>query len=446
MKAVIDHRKRFEAARDALFSELRAGEAAALAFEAESSDFMRFNGAKVRQSGSVEQAHAKVKYYRGAKSYAFGLGLGGDPAADAGALATALGEARATAGLLPDDPYQAVPAASEVSDSIRRGALLKPDEIPARVLGPAEGMDYVGIYSQGAVCRGAANSSGASHWYESDSFLCDYSAWLPNGRAVKSSYAGRDWDDQAYGRQLADTRRSLEALRQPAVELKPGAYRAYVTPDALNELIVFFSWNGLGERGIRQGRSAYLALREGRDSLSPLFSLEQDFSLGVEPAFNDDGELAPERLPLIAGGRLVNTLVSSRSAKQYGVASNAAGEDEGVRSPAIAPGSLPEADALKALGTGVYVSNFHYLNWSDPLNARITGMTRFACLWVQDGHIVGPIKDMRWDESIYALLGSKLEALSAERRLIVENLSYGGRLTGGCLIPGIVVNGLSFTL
>ncbi|MBN2874273.1 MAG: hypothetical protein JXM71_04185, partial [Spirochaetales bacterium] len=219
-----------------------------------------------------------------------------------------------------------------------------------------------------------------------------------------------------------------------------------ITADALNEVVTFFSWNGFGERGIRQGESAYIAMREGRETMSPRFSFSQDFTLGVQPAFNDDGELAPERLPIVTKGQIENTVVCSRTAKQYGIAANGAGDDEDVRSVSIEPGDLPEADALKALGTGVYVSNFHYLNWSDTQAARVTGMTRFSCLWVEDGKVVAPIKDMRWDESLYAMLGSKLEAVTKERHLIVESMTYERRQVGGSLLPGILVDGLTFTL
>ncbi|HQO66569.1 MAG TPA: metallopeptidase TldD-related protein, partial [Spirochaetales bacterium] len=190
----------------------------------------------------------------------------------------------------------------------------------------------------------------------------------------------------------------------------------------------------------------YIALREGRESMSPRFGFSQDFSLGVEPAFNDDGELAPERLEIVSGGAIANTVVCSRTAKQYGVPANGAGEDESVRSISMDAGDLAESDALKAIGTGVYVSNFHYLNWSDVQAARVTGMTRFACLWVENGEIVGPIKDMRWDESLYNMLGAKLEAVTKERHLLVASETYERRQVGGSLLPGILVDGLSFTL
>jgi predicted Zn-dependent protease len=214
----------------------------------------------------------------------------------------------------------------------------------------------------------------------------------------------------------------------------------------VNELVPFFSWHGLGERGLREGESSYLALRDGRRQLSPLFRLSQDFSLGVEPRFNDLGEVAPGKLVLIDGGRLACTLVSARSAKQYGVPSNAAPAGEDLRSAAIGAGELDEEQALSALGTGLYISNLHYLNWSDNDSGRITGMTRFACFWVQDGQIVAPIRDMRFDESIYHLFGDKLLGLTRQRSLIPGTGSYFKRDLGGALLPGMLVDDFTFTL
>lgn len=441
-----DNHAHFKALSNRILSELLPGEQAALSYSGEDSSFMRFNNCKVRQSGTVLQADLSIKLWKGPKSYTKALGLSGDPAKDEELVTEALSAARAIMPLLPDDPYQAVPEGSSTSDTRYKGRLLANEDIPEKVLGPAEGLDYAGLYSQGYVCRGAANSSGARHWFETETFIVDYSAWLPNGRAVKSSFAGRDWSDAAYKEKLAASRKALEKLNAEEIVLKPGRYRAFISADAVAELTPFFSWNGLGERGLRQGESGFLALLEGREELSAKFNLGQDFSLGLEPGFNSNGELAPQNLELIKSGKLVNTIVSARTAKQYGLKDNGAGEEESVRSIAIGAGNLREADAIEALDTGVYVSNFHYLNWSDVQSARITGMTRFSCLWVENGKIVGPIKDMRWDDSLYNMLGARLLDLTKERHLIVESMTYEQRGVGGSLLPGILVDGLSFTL
>ncbi len=442
----VDFKAHFESVATLALAELLPGERAAIGYAAERTAFMRFNNGLVRQSGTVEQSDLSIKLWKGTKTYSIQLALSGDAGVDEHRVVDAITEARAIMPLLPDDPFQAIPESAQSSDARYAGSLLPESEIPARVLGPAKGLDFTGIFSQGQMCRAAANSAGARHWFQTETFLVDYSAWLANGRAVKSSYAGRNWSDADYASRLQATRESLGNLDKPEKILAPGKYRAFISADALNEVVAFFSWNGFGERGIRQGESAYIAMREGRESLSPRFSFSQDFSIGVQPAFNEEGELSPECLPVVTKGKIENTIVSSRTAKQYGIESNGASDGEDVRSVAIAAGELAEADALKALGTGVYISNFHYLNWSDVQAARVTGMTRFSCLWVEHGSIVGPIKDMRWDESLYNMLGAKLEAVTKERHLLVESMTYDHRQVGGSLLPGILVDGLSFTL
>ena len=441
----------FDAVSADLLGALGSDEALALRFEGEASDFMRFNEGRVRQIGRVERYNLGFTYFRRGKTVASAFDLSGDRGPDAERAAAALCRARKTADLLPEDPWQCLPSSSSSSREERPGRLPDPSRIPDTVLGPGSGLAaagaaFVGLHSQGWVCRGAANSSGSRHWFAAETFCTDYSAYLPTGKAVKSSYAGSEWDDAEYSRRLSSAAVLLEPLARQASTLDPGGYRAWISPDALSAIIPFFSEGGLGERCLREGESAFTALRGRRRALSPRFSLRQDFGLGIEPRFNELGELAPASLALIDRGELVNTLVSARSAKKYGVISNAAPEEETLRSAAIDAGELDEDDALAMVGTGLYLSNLHYLSWSDNDSARLTGMTRFVCFWVEKGRIVAPIEDMSFDESLYRLLGDKLLGLGRQRSLVPETETYFGRSLGGALVPGILVEDLSFTL
>ena len=98
------------------------------------------------------------------------------------------------------------------------------------------------------------------------------------------------------------------------------------------------------------------------------------------------------------------------------------------------------------MGTGLYIGNLHYLNWSDPDNAGITGMTRYACFWVEDGEMVAPIRDLRFDDSLYRIFGSELEALTREAETRMNVDTYGRRSLGGGRIPGALVGRFRFTL
>jgi len=207
-----------------------------------------------------------------------------------------------------------------------------------------------------------------------------------------------------------------------------------------------FSWNGLSEGAIRRGQSAFLKMKKEEQSLSPCFSLNEDFSTGLTPMFNDDGELAPKKLPLINNGMLKNTLINSRTAKEYNIESNFAGGWEGLRAPVMNIGDLDENNISKEIETGVFLNNLHYLNWSDNIGGRITGMTRYACFWVEDGEIVAPIENMRFDDTIYNIFGKNLESVSNKAQFIPDTGTYSGRSFGGTNCPGILLNSFSLTL
>ena len=156
--------------------------------------------------------------------------------------------------------------------------------------------------------------------------------------------------------------------------------------------------------------------------------------------------MSPESLSLIEKGTLKNTLVSSRSAKEYGVESNFAEAGEYMRSPKMEPGHLNHDDVVGQLDKGLYLSNIHYLNWSDNAGGRITGLTRYACFWVEGGEIVAPIETMRFDDSFYRFFGDHLVDVEETVSVIPEVETYGGRSLGATTCPGIMVDSFALTL
>jgi predicted Zn-dependent protease len=151
-------------------------------------------------------------------------------------------------------------------------------------------------------------------------------------------------------------------------------------------------------------------------------------------------------VPLIDAGRLAAPLVSPRSAREYGVATNGANANETPESLDLAPGALAQSQALEALGDGIYVGNLWYLNFSDRSACRLTGMTRFASFWVENGRIRAPLNVMRFDDSAYRILGENLEALTRERDLLPDTITYGERSTESVRTPGALLKAFALTL
>ncbi|MBW4653934.1 MAG: TldD/PmbA family protein [Kaiparowitsia implicata GSE-PSE-MK54-09C] len=436
----------FEQVAGAIAHSLQNDEQFTLSLVGEHSQFMRVNHARVRQIGSVEDCSVTLQLMGNQRTVSQGFSLTGDAALDQQAAQAAVEELRQELGQVPADPYQVVPSGSAISREVYPGELLPAEAVAATVLEPVQGLDFTGLYAGGQVVRGYADSAGQRHWFATDTFALDYSIFTADGQAVKGALAGNTWDGDTYAAKLAESTLQLDRLAQPPKSIPRGSYRTYLAPAAIADIIAMFSWGGVSEAALQQGDSALALLQRGEKQLSPKFTLEENFSRGAVPRFNDLGEIAPIQLPLIQQGKLVNTLVSSRTAKEYGKESNGASSGEGPRSPVVHPGHLDPAQALHALDTGLYLSNLHYLNWSDRPTGRITGMTRYACFWVEHGEIVAPIENLRFDESLYHCLGDRLVDLTTTVEFIPEVGTYGHRSVGGSWVPGCLVDDFTYTL
>ncbi|MFV0258290.1 MAG: metallopeptidase TldD-related protein [Acidimicrobiales bacterium] len=425
---------------------LHGDEVLMVSAQGEYSDFVRFNRSLVRQAGSVEQLYAEVDLSSGARHAAMTLGLSFDPDLDRAALAAALDRLRDQRRALPDDPYFAYATDAVSTSHTNPGRLPAPDELVDTVTAAAAGHDLVGIWAAGTQFSAFANSLGQRNWFASTTFNLDWSLFLPNNQAIKRSYAGFTWSPEAFRSKLDDQVRLLDVLSRPLVEAPPGEYRAFLTPKALSMVFAVLSWGGFGLRSHRSMSSPLAKLVTESRRLSPAVTLTEDTAGGVAPDFQDQGYRRPASVPLVVDGVHAGYLVSPRSAAEYGVDGNGASGHEAPESIAMAPGSLEPADALTALGTGLYVANLWYLNYSDRANARITGMTRFASFWVEDGEIVGPVSPLRFDDTVYGLFGDRLEALTSEAELVLDYYTYGGRSTTSDRLPGLLVSDMRFTL
>ncbi len=438
--------KLFKQLSNQVFSALHKGEILSLSFKGESSQFIRLTQAKIRQTGLVDDAYLGMKLIKANKTCSAMVSFSNDIKEDTRRVLEELERLRGELSQLLPDPFIVLPTGEGSSREIKTANGLSFDKAVDALLPVMQGVDLVGIWASGKVYYGAANSLGQHHWFETDTHSLDYSLVAPNHQMVKGTYAGTDWDQEAYEKFVNRSKKNLKLMEKKTVKMKPGEYRTWFGPHAVFDFIGMFSWYGLSEASIRQGCSGFGRMRNESVTLSPKFSLDEDFTRGLSPRFNSMGEVAETSLPLIKNGQLTNTLTSSRTASEYGVKSNRAETGEYLRSPVMASGDLNEDDVLSKLDTGLFLSNIHYLNWSDNSAGRITGLTRYACFWVEGGVIAGPIETMRFDDTFYRFFGTELEAVGSKQELIPDVLTYEGRNSESVICPGILVKSFSLTL
>jgi len=418
---------------------LRANETLLCNLSAERSDFVRFNRGRVRQAGTVEQGYLDLRLVRDRRQATATVPLEGEDHEDV------LRALRDSLDGLPEDPWLLINEEPRSSESMKPGALLASRDIIDVVFEKAGKLDFVGIYAGGAQMRGFANSLGQKNWHEVDSFNFDFSLHGEGDRAVKSGYAGFEWDAKVFQLKLESSARDFSLLDLKRKDIPPGEYRAYLAPRALSEITSLLNWGGFSARAQKTRQSPLLRMQDGA-RLSPKVTLRENTAEGIAPGFQGHGFLKPDQVVLVDKGELRDALVSPRSAKEYGLQTNGAVGGEMTSSLDMAAGALEESEILAALDTGLYVSNLWYLNFSDRPAGRITGMTRFATFWVEGGRIAAPVAAMRFDDSIYRVLGENLVDLTKQRELLPDPSTYGERSRGSERLPGALLKAFRFTL
>ena len=425
--------------------ELKSGEVLGLSLHAEDTEFVRFNGCLVRQNTVVKQIAVDFQLQLNKCNLTYSLGMTGHLDVDLDQSLKMIGDMRKDIALLPEDPFFVALKNNGISEKSYPGSTVPSENLITFLKDNQKTMDLAGLFCQGPVIKANHNSLGQNHWFETHSFYFDYSLF-DGDRAVKGNYAGQKWDNEKFQTQITQSKNFLSLMKKEKKKIQPGNYRVYMAPAATAELFSIMGWDGFSSAALRKGTNGLQKAARGEAQLSSKLTLSENFQLGLSQSFNSLGEVAPDEVIIFEKGVFRQFLTSTKSALEYNMTSNFATVHEYPRSPEIKPGSLQEKEALKALGTGVYLSNLHYLNWSDRQTGRITGMTRYACFWVENGEIIAPIQDMRFDESLLQIFGADLVDFTTNAETFTSTSSYEKRDIGGCRAPGMLISRFQFTL
>lgn len=156
----MERQTQFEALVAVLRAALHPAEQFSLAYEAEASDFIRFNHGQVRQAGCVQQASVSLKLIHEGRHADLTLTLADDSDEDRRRLEQAVTQVRQALPLLPPDPYLLPNTEAWHSENRQAAPLPDTQDVVARISERAHGLDLVGIYAAGPIYRGFASSWG----------------------------------------------------------------------------------------------------------------------------------------------------------------------------------------------------------------------------------------------------------------------------------------------
>ncbi len=440
-------RERFEELVGWAKSQLEGDEILLARFDGENSDFIRFNGASVRQAGSVRQRSVELELIDGQRHTSGSVSLSEDDELDRGRVGSLLAELRDQVGLVPEDPYLLY-ATDEPSTTDER-----PSDIPDGTGAVDRVLDASRVVTSRASTHPATSSRGTpARSVNATGFVVRRST--STGASTSAPTRRRRTATRARpGTTMPSTPRSPgrrgNSTPSPGNRstCNPAGYRTFLAPAAMVEIMDMLAWGGFGLRAHRTRRTPLLRMVTEGATLHPGVTITEDTAGGAAPAFQSDGFTRPDEVVLIDGGSYGGHLVSPRSAQEYGVAHQWRREPRVTSVGRAQPRarSRPGPNSMRSAPASTS-GNLWYLNFSDRAAGRLTGMTRFATFWVEDGEIVAPVNVLRFDDSIFHLLGDGLVGLTDTAEMILDPGTYGGRSTMSHRVPGALVEAMTFTL
>lgn len=247
-------------------------------------------------------------------------------------------------------------------------------------------------------------------------------------------------DPEAIGKRAARKARDSQDPR----DVEPGRYTVILEPSAVSTPVGFLAWIGFGGRMLAEGRSC-LSGKEGQMVAAPTISIFDDATSPLTLGTPFDFEGVPRsRVDLIKDGVFLDGVYDMRTAKQAEKATTGHAlpppnpEGPFPLNLFLAPGDASLEEMIAATDRGLLITRFHYTNVVHPVESSITGMTRDGTFLIERGQIVGPVKNLRFTQSILEAL-TNTTMISRETELASEFFFSASR------VPALMIEGFNFT-
>jgi PmbA protein len=258
------------------------------------------------------------------------------------------------------------------------------------------------------------------------------------GFAARCAIDVGDIDAAELAAEVVDTTRR----NQDATPLDPGTYEVLFSPYAAADLLAWFALLVFNALAVQEHRSCYA---KGDRLAGDAINLVDDPTDPAVRGFPFDGEgVTSRRVTLIDRGVAAGLVYDSPTARADGVKSSGHSLAQPNTFGAFAghvvlvPGDAGLDELIGGMERGLVVTRLWYIRAVHELHTVVTGMTREGTFLVENGRVVGPVRDLRFTQSIAEALGTA-RRLGREPRLAVSE--WGSSV----LTPWLHVGAFTFT-
>jgi predicted Zn-dependent protease len=264
-----------------------------------------------------------------------------------------------------------------------------------------------------------------------------------SGYAARVSMDVADIDGEAVAQEAVE--RAVRSVNPQAIE--PGEYEVILEPYAVVDMLDFFSYLSFGALPYMEKRS-FMSGRLGERVMSERISIWDDGLApdGIPTPFDFEG-VPKQRVPFIEGGTAKEVVWDSYYAGKQGGDTRSTGHALPAGATIgplplnmfMATGDATVDDMVRATKRGLWVSRFWYTRTVHPLHVVTTGMTRDGTFLVEDGKVIGPVRNMRFTQGYVEALNN-VDLVGREGMLLTGDIGGGVRR-----VPALKLSKWNFT-
>lgn len=370
----------------------------------------RFANSQIHQNVAWEDVGISVRVVLGKEKGSKRVGVSGTNSFSSEALGRVVNDAIAIAQLQKPDPFfDSLPQPLAISPVNQQTFVDTPAERADAVMtiirkARAEKITASGSLSSGISELAIANSLGVWAYHTGSS--ADLSTILlgetSTGFGAQVARRARELDAE----KVADTAIRKVKLGQNPRDVEPGEWEVILEPQAVNEMLTFFAFYGPNAR-LYNEQASCLSGKLGQKVFNAQVSIIDDaLDKDAFPIGFDFEGYPKKRVEIINKGVFENLLYDSYHAARYGA------HNTGHALPApntsgpiplhlsIAPGTKSKEQMIRNVRKGILVTRLWYVRVLNPRSLSLTGMTRDGTFLIENGEIVGGVKNLRFNQSV----------------------------------------------
>lgn len=374
-----------------------------------STDFLRFYQSQTNYNISKDNIVVSASIYKGKKSFALQLD---NP--DTKQIDAAVKDTLDVIDKLPEDPDfvdlendLTLAEPRPVTNNIEALGLDKKVRILSKIADSASthGFEIFGTFICNHQKYRIVNSNGMDKSSESSPIYLEVKAVRNSNQVtVLETFGGENaglLDEDAF---LQSLLRRIAHGSGEIIDVEPGYYDVILAPRCVAEFVQYLSW-GMSARALDQS-SSYFEGKLDEKVFPENISIIDDPSDPemIRADYGSNGHIY-RCLPLIEKGVFRNFICDNYYAHKTGLPKNG----NTASCLKIEPGIKNLDEMIGSVKRGLYISSLHYMNFINPRETSLTGLTRDGTFLIEDGKISKVVNNLRFTERIERILNNVIE-------------------------------------